>query len=288
MGNYYCMMTGLPDIKLDSKLEVSYAALREELDSVLSDNDKKLMEYFFLETDCKNLVRILKNPEAAIEVVGNYSKEELQDLIASALEMEDYIVPGFPAFMSKFVRSYNYNKDKEGFFAEDEIMLAFYEYAQRCPNATIRDWYYLNQDINNILTAFIARKYGWNVGDLIKGENDVTEMIRINTSKDFNLSREYDHVNALMQIVDCEDPVDKEKRIDALKWLWLDNKTFFDSFSIEAVFAYFCKVAMLIRWDKLDVEKGQATFRQIIEDLRGEATVPEEFTTYMPKGASKS
>ena len=143
----------------------------------------------------------------------------------------------------------------------------------------VRKWYKLNLDIANILTAFLARKNGWAVANFIQGSNDVTEMILTNNTKDFNLTTEYDYVADLMKIVDCEDPVEKEKKIDAFKWLWLEESTFFNIFSIDAVFAYLCKLDMLARWEKLDVEKGQETFRQIIENLCGEARVPEEFQT---------
>ena len=88
---------------------------------------------------------------------------------------------------------------------------------------------------------------------------------------------EFDYVAELMKIVDCEDPVEKEKKIDAFKWLWLDECTFFEPFSIDAVFAYLCKLDMLARWECLDVEQGQKAFRQIIENLRGAAKVPDEF-----------
>lgn len=123
----------------------------------------------------------------------------------------------------------------------------------------------------------LARKNGWNVADFIQGENEVTEMILTHTSKDFDLMHEFDYVADLMKIVDCEDPVEKEKKIDAFKWLWLDEHTFFEPFSIDAVFAYLCRLDMLARWERLDVEKGQKAFRQIIENLRGAAKVPEEF-----------
>lgn len=274
------MMAGLPDITLDSKHDISIPDLREEIEMNFSEKDKKLIFYFFLENDCKNLVKLLKNPEAEIDPNSNLSMEQYRDLMTSAREM-NFNVHRYPAFMSEFARNYNYNKDTEGWYAEDELQLAFYEYAMQCPNQMISEWYKLNLDINNILTAMIARKNGWNVSDFIKGDNEVTEMIRTNNTKDFDLGAEFDYVKELMQIVDCEDPVEKEKKIDAFKWLWLEEQTFFNIFSVEAVFAYLCKLNMLNRWDKLDVEKGQATFRQIIEDLRGEAKVPEEFTTYM-------
>ena len=45
----------------------------------------------------------------------------------------------------------------------------------------------MNFDITNILTALIARRYGWNVSKFIVGNNEVTEMILTNNTKDFNL-----------------------------------------------------------------------------------------------------
>ena len=278
MGNYYCLMAGLPDITLENtQPSVDMADLREELDSILSDSDKKVMFYFFLQKDCRNLVRLLKNPSAEIDTAGNLSMEQYVDLMTSAREM-NFNVHRYPAFMSEFARNYPYNKDKEGYFAEDDMLYQFYEYAiETCPNKMVRQWYQLNLDITNVLTAFLARNNGWNVADYIQGENEVTEMILTNNTKDFNLGAEFDYVPELMKIVDCDDPVEKEKRIDAFKWLWLEEQTFFNIFSVEAVFAYLCKLDMLARWDKLDVEKGRETFRQIIENLRGEARVPEEF-----------
>ena len=276
MGNYYCLIAGLPDISIDSRLEVTIDSLREECEQVLSDSDRKLIFYFFLKFDCLNLVALLKDPDATLRWRGNYTMEQYVDMITSAREM-NFNVHRYPAFMSMFARDYQYNKDKDGFFPEDAIMLDYYTYAMGCPNAMIAEWYKFNFNITNILTAMIARKNGWNVADFILGDNEINEMIRTANSKDFDLSHEFDYVTDLMKIVDCENPVMKEKQIDAFRWLWLDDHTFFNIFSIDAVFAYFCKLEMLERWEKLDVEQGRETFRQIIENLRGEAKVPEEF-----------
>lgn len=280
MGNYYCLMAGLPDITLeDTKHEVSLADLREDLDDTLSDVDKKIIYYFFLKTDCLNLVKLLKDSKATLDDDGNLSQEQLVDLITSAKEL-NFNVHRYPVFMSEFARSFDYNKGKPGYFPEDDMLYRFYSYAiDTCPNKMVRQWYKLNLDITNILTAFLARKNGWGVSEYIQGNDDVTEMILTNNTPDFDLVNELDYVADLMKIVDCENPVEKEKRIDAFKWFWWDEQTFFNGFSIEAVFAYLCKLDMLARWDKLDAEKGQETFRQILENLRGEARVPEEFQT---------
>ncbi len=279
MGNYYCLMAGLPDIALeDTAGSVSMEEMREALDEVLSDKDKKIISYFFLQKDCLNIVELLKNPQAELTERGNMTAEQYADLYTSATEM-NFNVHRYPAFLSEYVRAYAYNKDKAGYFPKDDMLYQFYDYAiKTCPSEMVRQWYQLNLDITNILTAMLARKNGWSVADYIHGDNEVTEMILTNNTRDFNLMLEYDYVADLMKIVDCQDPVEKEKKIDAFKWLWLDEQTFFESFSVDAVFAYLCKLDMLARWERLDVEKGQQAFRQIIDDLRSVAKVPEEFT----------
>jgi len=278
MANYYCMIAGLPDIDLqDTKPGLTIEDMREQCDEVLTKPDRKLLFYFFLRFDCINLVRLLKDPEASIDQWGNFSLEQLRDLITSATEL-NFNVHRYPAFMSVFAREYAFNKDKAGYFPEDEMAFQFLDYAiKTCPNRMMRRWYKLNLDITNILTAMLARSQGWSIGDFIKGEGEVQDMIRENKTKDFNLGLEYDYIPQLMKIVDEQDPVRKEKMIDAFKWVWLDERTFFEPFSMEAVFAYLCKLQMQQRWAKLDPERGKETFQKIIDDLRGEAKVPEEF-----------
>ncbi len=271
------MVAGLPEINLsDTNPSISIQELREQCEEALNKADKQLLYYFFLRWDCMNIVKLLKDPNAELEYMGNLTMEQYQDLLTSAREM-NFNVHRYPSFMSIFARDYPYNKDKAGFYAEDEMMYQYLQYAMKCPNKMMRQWYSLQLDINNILTAMIARQNGWNIADFIQGNNTVTEMILTNKTKDFDLSNELDYVKELMKIVDEPDPVQKERRIDAFKWIWLDDKTFFEPFSFEAVFAYLCKLDMLHRWEMLDPEKGKETFRRIIDELRGEAKVPDEF-----------
>ena len=278
MSNYYCLMAGVPDIAIDDggKSPISFADFRAQCEEVLTEKDKKLLFFFYLKQDCLNLVKLLKNPDAEVSDWGNYSMEQYQDLITSARTM-NFNVHRYPSFMSIYAREFDFNKDKEGWFAEDQMLLEYYRYATRCPDKMISKWYKMNFDITNILTALIARRYGWNVSKYILGNNEVTEMILSNNTKDFNLVNEYDYVVDLMKIVEVEDPVEKERRIDAFKWNWLDEQTFFEPFDLDAVFAYLCKLEMLHRWEMLDPETGKQKFRTIIENLRSEAQVPAEF-----------
>ena len=239
-------MAGVPDLTLDDleKPQISFDDFRAQTEEVITESDRKLLFYFYLKTDCINLVRMLKKPEVQLTQFGNLTEEQLKDLITSARTM-NFNVHRYPAFMSIFAREYDYNKDKPNFFAKDKILFDFYQFAIQCPNKFISEWYKLNLNLTN--------------------------------TKDFDLRHEYDYVADIMNIVDTDNPVDKERLIDAFKWNWLDEATFFDVFSIEAVFAYLCKLEIIDRWQHLEPEIGQARFKEIIENLRAEAKVPEEF-----------
>ncbi len=271
-------MTDVPVLSVDGNNKgITYAEFRLMCKQELTKSDMRLLYTVYLKQDCYNLLKLLKDPEAEIKVLGNYTVEELLKLIEEC-NYDDRKIVGYPSFLPQFLmNSYYVRKDEPGYFAEDDLMMAFYEYAFKNKNSFVVKWWKMNFNITNILTALIARKNGWNVADYILGDNEITEMMRMNKSKDFDLGREYDYVPELMKIAEIEDPVEKEKQIDAYKWVWLDEHTFADAFCIETVFAYLCKLEMLNRWENLDPVTGKKTFTEIIENLRSEAKVPDEF-----------
>lgn len=278
MSNYYCIMAGLPELKLsDTQPGYSIEALRQELQAEIGNRDAALLRFLFLQHDCRNLVALLRNEGAELEPNGNYSREELMELIAQADEVE-LGRSQYPQFMLQFVRDYAWCHERQGWYAEDELLLRYYQYCtQHCADGLMRRWYQLNLDVTNLMTAMIARRQGWTVADYVKGEGEVADMIRTSDQRDFALSGLYDFVPQVMKIVDEDDPVRKERMLDALKWEWLETETFADAFSVEAVFAYLCQLEIQERWSHLDPVQGRETFEQIINDLRGEAKVPSEF-----------
>ena len=279
MANYYNLITGLPDILMDDgKSPYTIAQFKELCEESLNKSDKTILYYFFLKFDCLNIVALLKDSNAKLTQIGNLSEAECRQLIDESDEMNTRVPFGAPRFLMDFILDYPEHKADERFFAEDAILLQYYHYAMNCKNADVRTWFELNFNIINILTATIARNYGWRVEDYVLDDNEVSDTILKNAqTKDFNLSPIIDYVDEIIKIAEIEDPVMKEKNIDAFKWLWLDDKTFFQHFSLFAVFAYLCKIEMNERWEKLDVETGKATFTQIVDNLRSEARVPEEF-----------
>lgn len=271
-------MAGAPTIELaDAKPGMSIADMRAQLEPELTDADRRLLGLLFLRHDAENLVALLKDPEAEVTADGLYSREEYGQILQEASEI-DLGASKYPAFLIDFAHQYPDMQQQAGFFAEDEMLIRYYQYGiSQSSDSMVRQWFQLNLDVTNIMTAMIARKQGWNASEYVRGEGEVVDMIRTNDSHDFGLGALLDYTAAIMPIVDEQDPVEKERRLDAFKWLWLDEKTFADTFSVEAVFAYLCKLEIQERWARLDAEQGRATFEQIINDLRSEAKVPEEF-----------
>lgn len=299
MANYYCLMAGLPQVKLtDAQPQHTLLQLKEELADILEPQDKRLLQRYFLRFDCENLAELLeagrrKSPYDIIvepskvlplpegKVKWNdaalYDEETMRQFVVDA-RATDGDVKGFPSFLSDFVRTFDVRQEEQRWFSRDAIMLAYYDYARQCPNKMMADWYELNFNILNILTALIARRQGWHLADYVQGSGSVVRTLLNQSSQpDFGLGAELDYVSDLMRAAETTDPVEKERQIDALRWEWLEERTFFEPFDITALFAYIVRTEILERWALLDPELGRERFTQIIEDLRGEAKVPEEF-----------
>lgn len=278
MANYYCFMAGLPTVKLtDARPQHTLLQLKEELTDVLETKDAALMERYFLRFDTENLVALLTDSEAELDERGCFDREALLGLVEEARQ-GDGSVKGFPAFMPDFVREYDAHAGNKEWFARDAALLAYYDYARRCPNRMMADWYELNFNILNVLTALIARRQNWPLADYVQGSGPVVDAIlKQSNLPDFGLGTELDYVKELVRTAETTDPVEKERQIDALRWNWLEDKTFFEPFDITALFAYVVRTEILERWAMLDPEQGRERFTEIIENLRGEARVPEEF-----------
>ena len=291
MSNYYCLMAGLPVMKLaDAKPARTLLELKQQLHDEATGRDRRLVDDYFLRFDCQNLVAVLDDAarqaeqpadapatQAQLDPRGNMDREELSRIIAEAQQTEGP-VEGVPPFVADFVRTYRERNGQEGWFARDAVLLAYYDYASTSPSPMLADWYTLNLNILNILTALIARRQGWPLAAYVQGRGPVAEAIlKQGAQPDFGLSAELDYVPALIRAAETTDPVEKERQIDALRWQWLEERTFFEPFDITAVMAYVARTEILERWAQLDPEQGRERFTQIIEDLRGNARVPAEF-----------
>ena len=279
MTNYYCLVTGLPELSLeDGKLSYTVANFKTEIYPLLSKTDKKLVDLYYLKFDNRNLLSLLKDREAVVDAsLGNYSADELLGVIASFFKEKKVSDKKFPTYFYEFTELYLNTPDEERLDFEDKLYGFYYDYAIKCGNKFVSTWFELNLNVNNILAALTARKYKMEISKVPVGNNLIADALRTSNARDFGLADELEYFDQLVRINDTVDLVEREKKIDMLKWFWLEENTFFNYFSIEKIFVFLMKLEMIERWVSLDKEKGNELFRKLIDQLKNEVQIPQEF-----------
>ena len=200
MTNYYCLVTGLPELSLeDGKLSYTVANFKTEIYPQLSKSDKKLLDLFYLKYDNRNLLTLLKDKEASVDAsLGNFSADELLGIIASFKE-ESAPDKKFPSYFYEFAELYLNAADEERFGLEDKLYGYYYDYAMKCGNPFVSVWFELNLDVNNILAAMAARKYKMEVAKVPVGANPVAEALRTSNARDFGLADDLEYFEQLVR-----------------------------------------------------------------------------------------
>ena len=135
----------------------------------------------------------------------------------------------------------------------------------------VKDWQMFNRQLNNVLTAHICRKHNMEPRFAVVGGDEIAEQLkRIESQKhkDFGLTGMLDSLPEILAVAEEDNLLEREKRIDALRFAWLEERTQMINFSLENVLAYYLMNDMLCRWDVLTVEKGEKVFRDIVADMK--------------------
>lgn len=278
MKNYYCLVAGMPDVALDdSKLPFHVSDFKEEYLPQLTPEDRKLAELFYLQFDNQALLRVLEQKEEDKPQQGLFTREELEEEVRAALRDESCTL--LPEYMYRFIREYSQLKEEStGSLPEDILTGYYYEYACQTKNAFVRKWFEFNQHVNNILIALTARRFGFPPASFLVGQGELVHLLATSAARDFGIGSDFEQIHDLMSISELSDPVEKERKIDQLKWNWLEENTFFHYFSIEKIFAFLQKLSIIERWTFVDQERGGQVFRDMIQKLKDEVEVPSEFS----------
>lgn len=277
MTNYYCLVAGLPELSLeDGKLNYTVLNFKSEIYPELSEKDRKLIDLFYLKFDNAYLLRLLKDKDAVTDAEGNYSQDDLLALVSSVRE-GDASDKKYPSYLYEFITAYLTLSIDELYRAEDMLSAYYYAYAMNCGNQFISSWFEFNLNVNNILAALAARKYKMDVAQVVVGKTDVSEIIRTSNARDFGLTEILEYFEPVLRISEIDELVEREKKIDLLKWNWMEDAVFFNYFTVERIFVFLLKLEMIGRWISMDKEKGSELFRQMIDQLKDEVQIPAEF-----------
>ncbi|WP_163323847.1 DUF2764 family protein [Draconibacterium mangrovi] len=276
---YYCLIAGLPDLFFDeNKTTVTGSVLREELQKQLSPPDFKLIEYLFLPFDNRNLLNVFFGQNKPFFYPGNITKHELEFQLSP--ENEEIQLP---EYMKTFL-CWMKGMDKNQADLEDKNILTtlFFEYALKCPNSFLQNWFRFELNLKNIFTAFNCKKYNYEpeIHLLeVEGECVVYSLLIENKLKADYFEELLPYHEELFKIAESNRVwIEKEKAVDKIKWEYLDENTFFHFFTIEKVLAFTIKLLLIERWMKMDKETGKKLLHKLIDELKTNYEFPAEFS----------
>ena len=271
-SSYYALVAGFREYALDGETKgFDIEAILSEVFEVLSSKDKKTVELLYAYYDCENLIS-RHNGSSTHNSLGRLSSEEVEEELRNPSRL---IAP-----LAKVVRAY---AAPEGEEAEEldltqpfakTLMTAYYKACEASGSRLLREWSATDRTIRNIVAATLARRQGVAIDSVVVGEDSVTDSLLRSSAADFGLRAELPFVEQLVAAVaDEQNMVEKERKIDNIRWAELSELSTFDYFDVNAVIAYLIKANMVARWAQLDAKVGREMFDRLVSELNGKDLV---------------
>lgn len=276
-NNYYTLVAGLREYTLDSDTKGFDATeIVAEILEQISASDASAVRLLYGYYDCENLIA-LRAGRAAYNPLGNISQEDLADELVSPSRL--------PKSMAAVVKAY---AEAEGEGDESEkadmtigfekaLLTAYYKECSRSSSRFMRNWSEFDRTLRNVAAAAVARSTDRNVGDSLIGEGDIVGQLRRSSAADFGLRGELSYVDAVISAVNDEtNMVEKEHKIDLVRWEQAGELALFDYFNIDAILSYLVKINIVARWSLLDPKRGREMLERIMADLDGKDLINKQ------------
>lgn len=270
--NYYYLVAGLPDITIEQgKLQFGTAEFRDELMAGLGKTDYNYFQLLLLSDDNSNLLSLLLKDNKPLSNKGVYQPEFLAEELREPLNLRNY--------MLRFIESYRAEtRLYPNLSFENELTTLWYEEMLSTKSEFLRDWFTFELNLKNVLLVLAARKNGIPYENQVISNNPVAEIVRKSNARDLGLSAEWPWIEKVLQIVEADNILAREKSIDLLRWHYLDELNTFNYFSAEVLMAYYLKLGIVERWLRLDLATGEEMFRLLLGQLQNSYEFPNEFS----------
>jgi hypothetical protein len=270
--NYYDLVTGLADIKPDAaRIPFSAAEFIAQTAELVHPDDAGLLRLLQLPFDNRNLITLLYRMDRPFVPGGSYDRETLTAEIDNPETLPEYMLFFIDAHNVDELLLPDLNND-------DKLNWLFFENITAHKNAFISSWFTFELQLRNILAALSVRR---NIVHLQEREpeylrclesaliclTDVEERLLVNAALDFGLSEQLPWIERVLQLP-VDDFIERERRIDQLRWDILDELTTFTYFQIETLLAFCLRLMIVERWMSLDPLTGRKRLEQLLLGLK--------------------
>lgn len=267
---YYCLVSGLAEYTLESDHKgFDAVALRDEIAESLSAKDRERLRLFYLFYDVENIIHVL-NGKNTYNVLGYYSPEALAEECKNPVTLPKpiaRIVAAQTGTNKELLEEETENEDEAPANVEAALWEAYYKLCERSSCGFIRAWYAFDNTLRNVCAAFTARSKSMPIAEQLVGHNEITESLSHSSASDFGLRNEIEYIEQVVSLLEMKNIIEKEHRLDMIRWNKTDELTTFDYFDINNILAYLVKVNIIHRWVALDRKRGEDMLKTLIREL---------------------
>lgn len=281
--NYYCLVAGLREYTLDADTKGFNARdIIAEIEEELSGADLRAVRLLYGYYDCENIIA-LRAGRDAFNPLGNFTREELEAELSEPKHL--------PERMARVIKAYAAMAEAETDAEENEwakgldltlsfersLFAAYYEECALAGSRFLREWAAFDRTLRNISAVAVARATGREAKSVTVGKGDVVEQLQRSSAADFGLRGELQYIDAVIAAVnDEQNIVEKEHKIDLIRWEQAVDLAARDYFDINAILSYLVRVNIVARWALLDKKRGRAMFERIMAELDGKELVNKQ------------
>lgn len=275
---YYYLVAGLKEWTLESDAKgFDVAEIRDEILEAISDSDRQAVRELYAYYDCENIIaahagRDRYNP------LGNLSKKEVEAVFSERCYSK------LPKAVAEVVKRYNEADDDE---RDDEVALddrferavfeAYYLGLEKSKCSFLKAWGEFDRNLRNIAAAVAAREANRSISDVVVGRGEVVEQLSRSSAADFGLRGELQYIDSVIAAVSDErNIVEKERKIDAIRWAEAEDIVVFDFFNINFILSYLVKVNIVARWNMLSPEVGRRMLERLMQELDSKELVNKQ------------
>lgn len=273
--NYYTLVAGFREYALDADRKGFDAAeIRAEVLESLDEKDRRTVELLYGYYDCENL-SAARAGRTAYNALGNLNREEIE----AELQRPSLL----PEALQQVIRAY---ADPEGEDAEQvetsqrfekSLFAAYYALAAKSSCRFLKEWCAFDRNLRNVSAAISARELNRPIEEVTVGDGEIVEQLQKSSASDFGLRGELSYLDAaIAAIADEQNLVEKEHKIDLIRWNEASELSSFDYFDINAVIAYLVRINLVARWSMLDPQRGREMFARLMAELDGKDMINKQ------------
>lgn len=266
--HYYYFIASLTDLKWDGEVPYPIITFLEENETALSPiidnvndiillNDLKNM-HGYIKVQCAEYITGTKRSREAMDAEfyrpSLFDKETIRELLVEPDELPEFIVSFLAENKECAERYENYDSQYE----------AYYDYLGEKDSDFFKSYSLFESSMRKVIAAFRARSQGLDMETCIPGSDEITETIFANrTASDLGLKNIFPYIGELVEVFK-EDTINREKKLDRIRFSFLENFTVEDPFKEGCVYAYIFQLLLLERWQMMDKEKGKQIVSNIV------------------------